>query len=314
MSDTAIRIGIVGFGKIAKDQHVPALSANPAYELVAVTSRSHPGSPGILTFRELADMLKDTPRLDAVSFCTPPQGRYALARQALEHGVHVMLEKPPCATVREIEDLAALARKSGLALFASWHSRAAAAVETARQWLATRTIRRIAVSWKEDVRHWHPGQTWIWQPGGLGVFDPGINALSVLTAIHPRTVLIREAVLYFPANCAAPIAASLELTDADDLSIHAEFDFRQTGEQTWDIVVETDGGELRLRHGGAILQIDGREVPAAPTALAGEYPSLYEHFAQLVRTRSVDADVAPLQLVADAFLVGRRETVDPFYE
>jgi D-galactose 1-dehydrogenase len=256
-------------------------------------------------------MLSHAPGLDAVSFCTPPQGRYALARQALISGRHVMLEKPPCATVREVEDLAAYARKAGLALFASWHSRAAAGVETARQWLSGRTVRKIVVNWKEDVRHWHPGQTWIWQPGGLGVFDPGINALSVLTAIHPRTVLVREAVLYFPSNCAAPIAATIELADEDDLSIHAEFDFRQTGEQTWDIVVETDSGELRLGHGGGTLQIDGRAV-ALPAS--GEYPTLYKRFAELVRTRTVDVDVAPLQLVADAFLVGRRETVDPFYD
>ena len=41
------------------------------------------------------------------------------------------------------------------------------------------------IIWKEDVHHWHPGQRWIWEPGGFGVFDPGINALSVLTEILP---------------------------------------------------------------------------------------------------------------------------------
>ena len=51
-------------------------------------------------------------------------------------------------------------------------------------WLAGRTIRRVECTWKEDVRVWHPGQAWIWEPG-IGVFDPGINALSVLTRILP---------------------------------------------------------------------------------------------------------------------------------
>jgi D-galactose 1-dehydrogenase len=43
----------------------------------------------------------------------------------------------------------------------------------------------VNVIWREDVRVWHPGQDWIWQPGGLGVFDPGINALSIITHILP---------------------------------------------------------------------------------------------------------------------------------
>src|SRR3546814_4182786 len=88
-----------------------------------------------------------------------------------------MLEKPPGATLSEVHALEALARKQGRTLFATWHSREAAAVEPARALLATRKIRSVRVEWKEDVRHWHPGQAWIWEPGGLGVFDPGINAL-----------------------------------------------------------------------------------------------------------------------------------------
>ena len=46
-------------------------------------------------------------------------------------------------------------------------------------------MKRLLVTWKEDVRHWHPGQQWIWEAGGFGVFDPGINALSIVTKIMP---------------------------------------------------------------------------------------------------------------------------------
>jgi D-galactose 1-dehydrogenase len=104
----------------------------------------------------------------------------------LEHGRHVLLEKPPGATVGEVHALADLARRQGVTLFASWHSRHAPAVEPARAWLAGRKILGVTITWKEDVRVWHPGQKWIWQAGGLGVFDPGINALSILTHIIRR--------------------------------------------------------------------------------------------------------------------------------
>ena len=95
------------------------------------------------------------------------------------------------ATVSEVEDLKALAAEKGVSLFASWHSRYAPAVEAARTFLAGTTARRISLVWKEDVRKWHPGQAWIWEAGGFGVFDPFINCLSIVTHILPPLHITR---------------------------------------------------------------------------------------------------------------------------
>jgi len=219
-----------------------------------------------------------------------------------------MLEKPPGATLSEVQALVDLAERQNVALFAAWHARAAAAVEAARGWLTTRTLRRIKVTWKEDVRVWHPGQAWIWQAGGLGVFDPGINALSILTYIVPGTIVLREAKLSFPSNCETPIAAELLLNDAYGAPIHVDLDFLQTGPQTWEIAVETDDGRMLLSRGGSAMYVDGNSVIEAPSR---EYPELYAHFLTLVRERRIDVDTAPLRLVADAFLNGQRTTVQP---
>ncbi|HYC04869.1 MAG TPA: Gfo/Idh/MocA family oxidoreductase [Azospirillaceae bacterium] len=304
-----IRIALVGIGKIARDQHVPALRADPAFELAAAVTRGD-GLPGVPAFRTLADLAASGLRIDAVSFCTPPQGRYAAASEALGRGYHVMLEKPPGATVAEVEALAAEASRRGLALFASWHSREAPAVRPARAWLEGRRLRGVKISWKEDVRRWHPGQAWIWEPGGLGVFDPGINALSIATSILPAPLLVQAAELSFPENRQAPIAATLRLASGG-VPVEAVFDWRQEGPQTWDIEIDTDGGQLRLTGGGAGMSIDGTVVDLPPEA---EYPGLYARFAELVRARAVDADIAPLRIVADAFLVGRRAAVAPFHD
>lgn len=166
-----ISLGVVGIGKIARDQHLPAIAAEPGFALTACASR-HAEVNGVRNYQDLPALLAAEPELDAVSLCAPPQVRYGQARAALEAGKHVMLEKPPGATLGEVAALDALARERGLTLFATWHSRCASAVEPARAWLATRTIRAVQVRWKEDVRRWHPGQQWIWEPGGLGVFDP----------------------------------------------------------------------------------------------------------------------------------------------
>lgn len=305
-----IGVGIVGLGKIARDQHLPAIAASPDFTLGAVASRNA-HAEGVPGYADLAAMLAAEPDMHAVALCQPPQVRHAAARAAIAAGRHVFLEKPPGATLSEVVDLVRAADAAGVTLFASWHSRYASGVEPARAWLASKTIRKVDIRWKEDVRHWHPGQDWIWQPGGLGVFDPGINALSILTRLLPGVVRLEKAVLEFPENREAPIAARLAMRAATGFPIDAELDWRQTGPQTWDIVVETDAGKLVLSDGGNGLRIDGADVALPPEQ---EYPALYARFARLIREGRSDVDVAPLRLVADAFLTGQRWSTEAFQD
>ncbi|HSI41489.1 MAG TPA: Gfo/Idh/MocA family oxidoreductase [Xanthobacteraceae bacterium] len=305
---STLRLALVGLGKIARDQHLPSIARTPGIAVAAVASRNA-ALDGVPHFETLDALLADGPEIDAVALCTPPQVRRAQAAAALEAGKHVLLEKPPGATLSEIGPLVDAARAGGLTLFATWHSRFAPAVEPARAFLAQRTIRSVRIEWKEDVRVWHPGQDWIWQPGGLGVFDPGINALSILTRILPRPVFLTAATLAFPSNRDAPIAADLDFADAIGTPVRAEFDFLQTGPQTWDIRVETDAGELVLSGGGARLSHDGAVLVDEPEA---EYAGIYRHFLRLIGERAMDVDLAPLAHVADAFMLGRRTVVAPF--
>lgn len=303
---TKIKLAIVGLGKIARDQHLPSLATSDAFELAGVAS-PHNALEGVPSFEDLGSLLQAIPDIDAVSLCTTPQVRFDIARLALQRGLHVLLEKPPGATVSEVVALESLANEKKVTLFASWHSRHASAVEPAKQWLASRQIRSVAIHWKEDVRVWHPGQAWIWKAGGLGVFDPGINALSILTRILPYSLRLQRAELRFPSNCQTPIAADLDFSGPARM----ELDFLHPGPPRWDIDVVTDSGRLSLSKGGGEMQVDGAPVPLAP---GGEYPRLYAHFADLVRRKTNDVDVAPLQLVADAFLCGERVEVAPFHE
>lgn len=305
-----IHLALVGVGKIARDQHLPSIEKNPDFKLVAAASR-HGTVDGIPNFKSIEEMLGAVPQIEAVSLCMPPQYRYQAAHTALSAGKHVFLEKPPGATLSEVEDLQALADKKNLSLFASWHSRYAPAVEAAKAFLASTTINSMRVIWKEDVRHWHPNQEWIWQAGGLGVFDPGINALSIVAHILPRRVFITKATLEFPENRDAPIAADISFTDAHGLDLSAELDWRQTGKQSWDIIAETAAGRMVLSEGGARLSVDGALKHEEPEQ---EYPMLYKRFAEIIRAGRSDVDIAPLRHVADAFMLGRRKFVDAFYD
>jgi D-galactose 1-dehydrogenase len=309
------KIALAGIGKIARDQHVPALEASPDWELAATVSR-HGSVEGIEAFDDFDAMLQARPDITVVSLCMPPVPRFAYAKAAILAGRHVMLEKPPGATLSECQALDALARRVGVSLYATWHSREAAMVAPAKAWLTGKTLKSLVVTWKEDVRKWHPGQTWIWKAGGLGVFDPGINALSIVTEILPDPIHVTSSELLIPENCETPIAANLTFSHPHGANVSAEFDFRKEGDQFWSIAIETDEGSLVLSEGGASLSINGvvQSAAARDNALQGEYPRLYARMADLVRERAVDVDLAPMAHVADAFLLGKRITVEPFVE
>ena len=124
----------------------------------------------------------------------------------------------------------------------------------------------------------------------------------------PDPLVVTGATLSIPDNRACPIAATIAFRSGN-ASVDAQFDFLQTGEQTWDIEVDTDAGTLRLRQGGARLELPDAEPLSGPNH---EYSRLYLRFAELIRAGQSDVDLRPLRLVADAFMVGQRKTVSPF--
>jgi D-galactose 1-dehydrogenase len=305
-----LRIGIIGFGKIAADQHVPSIARYERYELAATVSRAGKGHPGLPCFPDHRQMIEAV-ELDAVAITTPPGPRYGIARDCIEAGLHCMLEKPPTVTLGEIEDLACLAEGRQVTLQTTWHAQANPAVAAAAELLAGQRIASLRVDWREDVRKWHPGQQWIWEPGGFGVFDPGINALSILTRLFPGPLFVRAAELAFPANRAAPIAAEIEFhSPVASGPVAGVFDWRHEEGEAWNIEIETETGlRLAVREGGGRLEVDGAE---RATEGPGEYEALYGEFLDLIDERRSLIDVRPLRLVADAFLLGRRREVEAF--
>ena len=137
-------------------------------------------------------MLAAGPEFDAVSLCVPPQVRHEAALAALEAGKHVLLEKPPGATLGEVEDLQAPAAAKGVSLFASWHSRFAPAVEAARTLLAGRNPFGGRSTGRRTCAAGIPTRPGSGRPAGFGVFDPGINALSIATHILPPIFVTRR--------------------------------------------------------------------------------------------------------------------------
>ncbi|HEY6916282.1 MAG TPA: gfo/Idh/MocA family oxidoreductase, partial [Allosphingosinicella sp.] len=111
------------------------------------------------------------------------------------------------------------------------------------------------------------------------------------------------------SNKQTPIAASIDFVSAGG-AMTAEMDWRYSEGERWTIRVETSEGQaLELLNGGETLIVEGREQAKGGL---GEYPAIYDRFAALIEGGESEVDAEPLRIVADAFLVGKREMVEPF--
>jgi predicted dehydrogenase len=303
-----IRIAIIGYGKIAADQHVPAIHGNGRFELIATSSRS--GQGVARSFTNWRDLIRQVEDLQAVAITTPPGPRFEIASECIAAGLHCLLEKPPTAGVAQIVELDCAAQAGEVTLFTTWHAQHHPAVESAARALAGKRIKSLQIVWHEDVHKWHPGQQWIWDPGGFGVFDPGINALSIATKIYPGGLFVQSADLQLPANAQTPIAADIVFSSPEaDGPLTASLDWRRSEGEEWTIAVEaSDGTAVRLEQGGAHLLLNGEPQPSDGP---GEYPDIYRTFVDLIDERRSLVDVAPFRLVADCLLCARSTRVDP---
>ena len=114
-----LHIAIVGCGKVA-DQHVHAIRRIPDCAIVGLCDRELLMAKQLgerigidARFSDLQEMLQIT-RPDVVHITTPPQSHFSLAKQCLEFGSHVYLEKPFTVTADETESLISLAESCGL--------------------------------------------------------------------------------------------------------------------------------------------------------------------------------------------------------
>jgi predicted dehydrogenase len=123
------RIGVVGCGWWATRAHLPALDADPDAVIAAVAD---PDEARRLAVTERfgvqhgyasADEMLEAQRLDGVVVATPHRYHYPAARAALEHGAHVLVEKPMTIRPEDAGALVDLARARGLELVVGypWH-------------------------------------------------------------------------------------------------------------------------------------------------------------------------------------------------
>jgi predicted dehydrogenase len=107
-----IRVGIVGFGMGARVFHAPLISSVDGLELAAIVERTTNNAaqryPTIATCRSLDELLADS-SFDLIVVSTPSGTHFEIARQILDAGKNVIVDKPMSVTSAEIAQLIQLA-------------------------------------------------------------------------------------------------------------------------------------------------------------------------------------------------------------
>jgi predicted dehydrogenase len=286
-------------GQIVRAQHAPFLlspSNDTGLELVAAVSPNSrlPDFAG-RQYPSLAEMLAAEPEVSAVSIASPTMTHAALAREAITAGRHVLLEKPPTTTLSELRDLARLAEARRVVLCTSFHARHNASVDWAQALLADTPggePDHVSIEWREDFDRWHAGQTWPWREGGFGVFDPGVNALSILVHLLPGTeIRVLRALFELPAGSATPSRVEVRFGIGSGGTGDVVFEWRRSGEDVWDITLQRrradDRSETLLLHNVRTLL-----HPAAGRDGAGPGRARRGVYWRLPRLRRSDRDRA----------------------
>lgn len=107
----ALRLGVIGVGHLGR-HHARLLGAMAGVDLVGVADlleeRARAAADGT-TAEALTDYRDLLGRVDAVTIAVPTQHHLAVAREFLQRGIHVLVEKPMTTSLEEADEMLALA-------------------------------------------------------------------------------------------------------------------------------------------------------------------------------------------------------------
>ncbi len=171
MADRILNIGFIGNGKGANRYHMPFSLVLPEKFRVKTVFAPHLGGPweelpGVEYTTDLEGMLAD-PAIDVVEISTPIPTHYALTKQALLAGKHVVCDKAFVGTVAEAEELFSLAEEKGVTVQCYQNRRFDSDYLTARKVAESGKLGKIY----EIVTHYDYWREAFFQMANEGTYD-----------------------------------------------------------------------------------------------------------------------------------------------
>ena len=182
----------------AKVFHIPFIKLTKGLNLYAIVQRkpsstdSAPNDyPSLKHYTSIEPLLQD-PEVDLVVLSTPPNTHFSFASQALEHGKHVLVEKPFVPTSVEAEKLAALAKEKKRVLCVYQNRRWDADFLTVKKLLTQGTLGRVYEFETHFDRYRADKPTGTWKgeltmaQGGGVLYDLGTHLIDQAFALFGK--------------------------------------------------------------------------------------------------------------------------------
>lgn len=190
MTPTTYNVAVIGYGMSAKVFHIPLIQVIPELKLYAIVQRTPQSNDdaakdhaGIKSYRSSEEMVQDSD-IDVVVVTTAPTSHFELAKLALEHGKHVVVEKPFTPSSKEASELIAIAKKHDRLLTVYQNRRWDTDFLTLSKLLEQGTLGRVVEFETHFDRHRpeapDPASTWKakFVPGGGAVYDLGTHLID----------------------------------------------------------------------------------------------------------------------------------------
>jgi hypothetical protein len=195
MTSTNFKVGLLAYGAIGHEhnlaaQHTDGLTlvavcdSNP--ERVVAAKELAPDAQG---FSDAVEML-DSGLVDLVVVSTPPNSHYRWAKEALERGIHVVLEKPMALTAEQCDELMALAAAKSLLLVVYQNRRYDNDFVTMRELIAASEIGDVyhydsfVGGYSRPCDYWHSNA----EVSGGAIFDWGSHLIDQILNVLPDPV------------------------------------------------------------------------------------------------------------------------------
>jgi len=271
-----LRVAIVGSGGIAP-AHAEAYAATGRTQLVGVVDvvpdrarlfAGRFGSPR--QYASVAELLSDQ-AVDIVSVTTPPGTHTEIAVQILQTGTSVLLEKPPCLTLADLDAVTAAEAGSTGSVYAVFQHRHGSGARRAKQLLSTGGlgVPQVALCetlWFRPESYFDPiwRGTWTGEGGGP-TLGHGIHQIDLmLHLLRPWTSMTALA-----ARVARPVEfedVSLAIVTFDDGSVGSVVNSLLSPNELSRIRIDTTAGTLEVNHlygyrdaDGSVVEGDDRE-------------------------------------------------------
>ena len=193
--NSPLRVGLLAYGAIGHE-HNQAVAATEGLTLTAVCdtnperiAAAQELAPAIAAFGD-ATLMLDSGLIDIVVISTPPNSHYSWAKEALQRGIHVVLEKPMALTAAECDELIALAAEKDLTLVVYQNRRFDRDFVTMRRLIESGAIgepfayESFVGGYSRPCDYWHSMS----DVSGGAIFDWGSHYLDQIMNLFPQKV------------------------------------------------------------------------------------------------------------------------------